>query len=171
MVIQAGLCWTLHVLQVSDHLSSKESYSGWREAFPLSCLGSFLSLCREVSYLASFSTVLFIFTDLWLKSNNKHPNNHVNIQYFWQLRDKPRCSAEHFWKKIYPGHLKHGYSQISSCFWRISCAFLASFWLCWVLNISLSPRHAVRGRQVSLYSHLLRKQSPHLSKTPWQRAC
>lgn len=64
----------------------------------LSHLGSFLSLCREVSYLASFGIVLFIFTDLQLKSNKKYPNSHVNIQYFWQLRDKSRCSTEHFWK-------------------------------------------------------------------------
>lgn len=47
-------------------------------------LFGFLSLSREVNYLASFITVGFIFTDspnLKLNPNSKHPNTCANIQY------------------------------------------------------------------------------------------
>lgn len=109
VVIQAGLCWTLRVLQVSDHHSSKRSYSCWREAFLLSCLGSFLSLCREVSYLASFITVLFIFTDsphLRLNPNSKYPNTYVNILCPLIVKGHSQGIILSTSEKTDPGHLE-----------------------------------------------------------------
>jgi len=97
------------VLQVSDHHSSKKSYSRCREAFLLSCLGPFLSLCREVSYLASFMTVLFIFTDsphLRLNLKSRYPNMHVSIQYSLIVKGQSQGITLSTTKKTQPGHLE-----------------------------------------------------------------